>query len=83
MPRRNYDGVKMPETDFLDNVPPNPEGHKPWRPDYPAPFPELVIDGNGNDYGNGNGNGAATTPAGQFPPIPNNIFGWFMLMMGL
>ena len=71
----------MPITDFLDNVPPNPEGYKPYRP--PAPSgayqPPVVYP----TPGNGNGNGAADKPAGQFPQIPDNIFGFFMLMMGL
>jgi hypothetical protein len=28
-------------------------------------------------------NGLPDTTPGQFPPLPNNIFGWFMLMLGL
>ncbi len=70
----------MPITDFLDNVPPNPEGYKPYRP--PAPSgayqPPVVYPEQADPV-----NGLPATPPGQFPPIPNNIFGWFMLMMGL
>ena len=73
----------MPITDFLDNVPPTPEGFKPYTP--PPIRQDIPIDPGlvPGATGTGNGNGAAPTPAGQFPPIPNNIVGWFMLMMGL
>ena len=70
----------MPITDFLDNVPPNPEGYKPYTPPPMAGGyqPPVVYppSGNGPDQ-------TQLPPAGQFPPIPNNIFGWFMLMLGL
>jgi hypothetical protein len=67
----------MPITDFLDNVPPNPEGFKPYRPPPPSAAyqPPVVYPPSGN--------GPLDQPAGQFSPIPNNIFGWFMLMLGL
>ena len=67
----------MPITDFLDNVPPNPEGYKPYRPPPPsgAYQPPVVYPPSGN--------GPAAQAPGQFSPIPNNIFGWFMLMLGL
>ena len=69
--------MKMPITDFLDNVPPNPEGFKPYTPPPIRQDIPIVI-------GNGNGqNGQPPKPAGQFSQIPDNIFGWFMLMMGL
>ena len=71
----------MPITDFLDNVPPTPEGFKPYTPP-PIRQDIPIVDGNGNGAYD-NGNGVPTTPAGQFPPIPDNIFGFFMLMMGL
>ena len=69
----------MPITDFLDNVPPTPPGHIPYRPPSTAPGyqPPVVYPPSGN------GAAAADQPAGQFPPIPDNIFGFFMLMLGL
>ena len=79
MPRRNYDGVKMPITDFLDNVPPNPPGHIPYRPP-PIQQDIPIVEGPG---GAGSVNGQPTTPPGQFPPIPDNIFGFIMIMMGI
>ena len=76
MLKESYDGVKMPITDLLDNVPPNPPGHIPYIPP-PIQQDIPIVEGNGN------GNGLPTTPAGQFPPLPDNIFGFIMLMMGI
>jgi len=68
----------MPITDLLDNVPPNPPGFVPYTPPPPQQeMYELVVDGNGNDQG------IPYTPPNQSPPIPDNIFGFFMLMMGM
>ena len=67
----------MPITDFLDNVPPNPEGYKPYRPPAPSSAyqPPVVYPPSGN--------GLPGQAPGQFSQIPDNIFGWFMLMLGL
>ena len=76
MLKESYDGVKMPITDLLDNVPANPPGFIPYQPP-PIQQQIPIVEGNGN------GNGAAAQPAGQFPPLPDNIFGFIMLMMGI
>ena len=76
MLKESYDGVKMPITDLLDNVPPNPPGHIPYIPP-PIQQDIPIVEGNGN------GNGVPQTPPGQFPPIPDNIFGFIMIMMGI
>ena len=76
MLKESYDGVKMPITDLLDNVPPNPPGHIPYIPP-PIQQQIPIVEGNGQ------GMPYPSTPTpGQFPPIPDNIFGFMMLMMG-
>jgi len=76
--KESYDGVRMPITDFLDNVPPIPPGFIPYTPP-PIQQQIPIVEGNGNGAENGNGE----TPPGQFPPIPDNIFGFIMIMMGI
>lgn len=68
----------MPETDFLDNVPPTPPGHVPWTPGGFAPGyvpPPIVAPAPAPP--------APPQPAPQFKPLPDNVIGWIMLMMGI
>jgi len=83
VPKRNYDGVKMPITDLLDNVPPNPPGFVPYTPPYTTPIDPGLIPpptNNGNNQGTPT---VPTTPIANDSTIPDNVFGWFMLMMGV
>ena len=67
----------MPIEDFEGNVPPigGGQGYRP--PGLPPAYkpPEIVTPPSGN----GNGD---TKPT-QFAPLPDNMFGFFMLLLGL
>ena len=67
----------MAITDFLDNVPPNPPGHVPYRPPPPAAGYEPPIVAPAPPPA------AGAPPTGQFKPLPDNVIGWIMLMMGI
>ena len=78
--------MKMPIEDFEGNVPPLPPpsdgGYRP--PSIPPAYkPPEIVDPPYRPPSGSPPNNGGTMPSNQTTPIPDNIFGWFMLMLGL
>ena len=75
----------MPIEDFEGNVPPigGGQGYRP--PGLPPAYkpPEIVDPPSYPPSGNGNGNGNGDTKQTQMTPLPDNMLGFFMLILGL